>query len=144
TARHEAVGRTVPDAFPDGNTAHGQTRLARVTVREGNPPGVRDAGAADPADRPSRHALAGRRAMVMISGLASVSGRESQSPNCSSTARPAPDRNEASAPGPRNRRVLRLTSGPPQPGLVKVWVNVTVSPATGSWTWVTIVTTAPS
>ncbi len=51
--------------------------------------------------RPGRGADA-RRAMVMISGHVSVSGCRSQSPNCSSIASPARDRNEDSESASRN------------------------------------------
>jgi len=63
------------------------------------------------------------RAMVMISGLVSVSGRRVQSPNCSSISRPAPRRNEDSTSISRKRSVPRLTCGPSQAGLVNVLIE---------------------
>jgi hypothetical protein len=49
--------------------------------------------------------------MVMISGLVSVSPCRFQSPNCSTIAKPASDRNEDSESASRNLKVLRLTCG---------------------------------
>jgi len=60
-----------------------------------------------------------RRVIVMISGLVSVSGLRSQSPNCSTIVRPASVRNEVSDAASRNRSVLRLVSGRSQLGWVK-------------------------
>lgn len=71
----------------------------------------------DSRDRPSLHV---RRAMVMISGLLAVNGLSSQSPNCCSIAKPAPDRSEAIRLVSRKRKVLWLASGRSQLGLVNV------------------------
>ncbi len=49
--------------------------------------------------------------MVMISGLVSVTGLRSQSPNCASIAKPASARKADSGAAPRNRRMLSLGSG---------------------------------
>ena len=68
----------------------------------------------------------------MISGLEVLSGCRSQSPYCSATVNPATDRNPASAPASRNRRVLWLTRGCSQAGLVYVLVNDTRSVLTGN------------
>ena len=84
-----------------------------------------------------------RRATVMISGLVSVSGCLSQSPNCSSTINPASDRYEESESASRNLNVLRLTRGCSQFRLLKVVVNETTSPITGVSTWCAIRTTLP-
>ena len=73
--------------------------------------------------------------MVTISGLVSVSGCRSQSPNCSSIVRPASERNEDNDSALRNRSVLRLNCGRSQLGLVKVMVKETMSPSTGVSTW---------
>jgi len=56
--------------------------------------------------------------MVMMSGLASVSGCRSQSPNWSSITKPAPQRNDDSDSAFRNRSVLQVSSGPSQAGLM--------------------------
>ena len=87
--------------------------------------------------------LAARRAMVMISGLVSVSGLRSQSPYCSSICKPASDMNNDKESASRNLNVLRLRRGRSQLGLLKVTVNETISPSTGVSTWCAILTIAP-
>jgi hypothetical protein len=71
------------------------------------------------------------RAMVMISGLASVTRLRSQSPYCASIWKSALVKNRASEPKSTNLKVLRLSCGLSQTGLLNMLVNETISPSTG-------------
>lgn len=120
-----------------------ESRIIRTVTAlldpEGSVPDLASRLAESAGENPSA-----RRAMVMISGLVSIRGCRSQSPNCSSIARPASDRNKESEPVSRNLRELRLTCGRSQPELVNVVVNETTSPSTGVSTSCAIRTTAPA